>query len=187
MLLAYNAEVFLNRYLENRQPGKALQYVLRLRWPNVFDLIREHNLFTDVQDQALLLVEFDQELINQKKEAGEAITGRSPAISLLVDHVYSIPVRIPNCYSIKFVNILMQVPRVVQQLRARPYYLYLYLDALFEKDPHLASDFADNQVQLYAEFAPKRLIDFLRASNYYSLEKVVQFRRNLHNFADEIG
>lgn len=181
MLLTYNAEVFLNRYLENRQPGKALQYVLRLRWPNVFDLIREHNLFTDVQDQALLLVEFDQELINQKKEAGEAVTGRSPAISLLVDHVYSIPVSKLNCSTnqIQLTNV-MQVPRVVQQLRSRPHYLYLYLDALFEKDPHLASDFADNQVQLYAEFAPKRLIDFLRASNYYSLEKVDQSRWNLH-------
>lgn len=180
MLLAYNAEEFLNRYLENRQPGKALQYVLRLRWPNVFDLIREHNLFTDVQDQALLLVEFDQELINQRKEAGEAVTGRSPAISLLVDHVYSIPVSILHCCTPDPLTIVTQVPRVVQQLRARPYYLYLYLDALFEKDPHLASDYADNQVQLYAEFAPKQLIDFLRASNYYSLEKVDNLVRNRH-------
>ena len=65
-----------------------------------------------------------------------------------------------------------QVARVVSQLKARPYYLYLYLDALFDKDPHLASDYADNQMELYAEFAPRRLIDFLRASNYYSLEKV---------------
>jgi len=34
---------------------------------------------------------------------------------------------------------------VVQQLQERPYYLYLYLDALVDKDPLLASDFADNQ------------------------------------------
>lgn len=52
----------LNRYTANRQPGKALPYFLRLRRPNVFELIREHNLFTAVQDQALLLVEFDQEI-----------------------------------------------------------------------------------------------------------------------------
>ncbi|KAH8118877.1 vacuolar assembling protein VPS41 [Phellopilus nigrolimitatus] len=147
-------ECLAELYLTNRQPGKALPYVLRLRRPNVFDLIRENNLFTDVQDQALLLVEFDQELVKQRKEAGEDTQGRSPAIALLVDHTFSIP-----------------VPRVVQQLQSRSYFLYLYLDALFEKDPHLASDFADHQVQLYAEFAPRRLVDFLRASNYYSLEK----------------
>ena len=47
-----------------------------------------------------------------------------------------------------------------------------HLDALSKKEPQLASDFADQQVQLYAEFAPGRLLDFLRASNYYSLEKV---------------
>ena len=66
--------------------------MLRLRRPNVFDLIRENNLFTDMQDQALLLLEFDQELVKQRKDAGLNIEGHSPAISLLVDHTYSIPV-----------------------------------------------------------------------------------------------
>ena len=80
-------------YLTNRQPGKALPFVIRLRRPNVFDLIRDNNLFTDVQDQALLLLEFDQELVKKRKEAGEVVEKRSLAIKLLVDHTYSIPVR----------------------------------------------------------------------------------------------
>ena len=80
----------------NRQPGKALPYFLRLRRPNVFDLIRENNLFTDVQDQALLLVEFDQELREKRKNEGEDIdTDPIAAITLLVDHIHSIPVRLP--------------------------------------------------------------------------------------------
>lgn len=62
--------------------------------------------------------------------------------------------------------------RVVQQLRSRSRFLFLYLDALFEKDAHLISDFADTLVELYAEHAPVKLIDFLRASSYYSLEAV---------------
>ena len=82
----------MNRYLTNRQPGKALPYIIRLRRPNVFNLIRDNNLFTDVQDQALLLLEFDQELVKKRKEAGEVVEGRSPAINLLVDHTFSIPV-----------------------------------------------------------------------------------------------
>ncbi|KAI9069075.1 vacuolar protein sorting-associated protein 41 [Trametes sanguinea] len=148
-------ECLAELYTLNRQPGKALPYFLRLRRPNVFDLIRENNLFTDVQDQALLLVEFDQELREKRKQAGEEVdTDPISAITLLVGHIHSIP-----------------IGRVVQQLQSRPFYLYLYLDALFQKDPHLTSTYADIQVKLYAEYAPRRLIDFLRASNYYNLEE----------------
>ncbi|KAI0315153.1 vacuolar assembling protein VPS41 [Amylostereum chailletii] len=147
-------ECLAELYTANRQPGKALPFFLRLRRPNVFDLIREHNLFTDVQDQALLLVEFDHELMEKRKQEGSPLEdGRGAAITLLVDHTHSIP-----------------IARVIQQLESRPYFLFLYLDALFEKDPQLVSDFADIQVKLYAEYATSRLIDFLRASNYYNLE-----------------
>ena len=74
-----------------------MPYFLRLRRPNVFDLIRENNLFTDVQDQALLLVEFDQELREKRKKDGEDIdTNPVAAITLLVDHIHSIPVRFPR-------------------------------------------------------------------------------------------
>ncbi|KAG8916814.1 Vacuolar protein sorting-associated protein 41 [Tulasnella sp. 418] len=85
---------------------KALAYFLRLGRPNVFDLIRDHNLFTVVKDQALLLVEFDQQLEKRRKlEAGSETAERSGAdekgkgkketskvIALLVDHTYSIPI-----------------------------------------------------------------------------------------------
>ena len=62
----------------------------------------------------------------------------------------------------------------MQQLRSRSRFLFLYLDALFEKDAHLIADFADTLVELNAEHAPAKLIDFLRASSYYSLEAVSQ-------------
>lgn len=89
-------ECLAELYLRNRQPGKALPYFLRLRKSNVFDLIKEHNLFTAVQDQALLLVEFDQ----SNKRSGDpekAGSERSDvkhgkAIQLLVDNIHSIPV-----------------------------------------------------------------------------------------------
>lgn len=88
-------ECLAELYTANRQFGKALPFFLRLRRPNVFDLIREHNLFTDVQDQALLLVEFDHELMERRKSEGAGVVGceeRSEAIRLLVDHIHSIPV-----------------------------------------------------------------------------------------------
>jgi hypothetical protein len=63
----------------------------------VFDLIRDNNLFTDVQDQVLLLVEFDHELMEKAKSEGKAKPGdESEAIKLLVDNIHSIPVRIIN-------------------------------------------------------------------------------------------
>jgi hypothetical protein len=86
-------------YLVNRQPGKALPYFLRLRRPHVFDLIREHNLFTAVQDQALLLVEFDRERkgkVNEEKDVESAKGRHGAAIQLLVDHTHSIPVSVPS-------------------------------------------------------------------------------------------
>ena len=87
----------------------------------------------------------------------------------------------------------LQITRVVQQLQQQPYYLFLYLDALSKKDPHLVVGFADvqvnhlsaalqksyilmslYQVKMYAEFATHRLIDFLRASSSYDLELAYQ-------------
>lgn len=107
-------ECLAELYTANRQPGKALPYFLRLRRPNVFDLIKENNLFTDVQDLVLLLVEFDHELMEkakakkdgerEKEKANGDVKGRtkaadkgvmSEAIKLLVDNIHSIPVR---CY-----------------------------------------------------------------------------------------
>ena len=97
-------------FLLNHQPAKALPYFLRLRRPDVFDLIRQHNLFAAVQDQVLLLVEFDMELDNSPERAfdgeeqrpstveksDEAGGKHGRAIELLVDHVHSIPVREPS-------------------------------------------------------------------------------------------
>jgi hypothetical protein len=105
------------RYILNHQPGKAVSYLLRLRKPEVFDLIKDNNLFTDVQDQALLMIEFSDELNRknlerlqdegsaEKDKADPMPTTRpdesspreySAAIDLLVQHTYSIPVNISS-------------------------------------------------------------------------------------------
>ncbi|KAL8279333.1 hypothetical protein RQP46_008370 [Phenoliferia psychrophenolica] len=154
-------------FVLNRQPGKALPYFLKLRRPGVFDLIRDNNLFTDVQDQALLLIEFDHDInripsahVGDEPPNNNSTNNTKPAarhgaaIALLVDHTHSIP-----------------IPRVVSQLQSHRQYLFMYLDALFDQDPHLAFDYSDLQVDLYAQYDANKLMDFLRASNYYSLER----------------
>lgn len=106
-------ECLAELYIANRQPGKALPYFLRLRRPGVFDLIREHNLFTAVQDQALLLIEFEQDLSSKQKEEQRVNTVRKSimggeirgskhgaAIDLLVDHTHSILVSLPKSFKL---------------------------------------------------------------------------------------
>nr|XP_019044083.1 vacuolar protein sorting 41 [Kwoniella bestiolae CBS 10118]OCF23013.1 vacuolar protein sorting 41 [Kwoniella bestiolae CBS 10118] len=150
-------ECLAELHLINRQPAKALPYFLRLRRPHVFDLIREHNLFTAVQDQALLLVQFDQEREVDKAEVQGDKSKHGAAIELLVDHTHSIP-----------------IDRVVHQLEEKPKYLYMYLDALFDKDPQFCLLYSDRMVELYAAYDLDRLMPFLRASNFYDLEKAYE-------------
>lgn len=45
------------------------------------------------------------------------------------------------------------------------------MDALFDRDHQLGYEFHDLQVELYAEFDYPKLLEFLRASHYISLEK----------------
>ncbi len=137
-------------FIANRQPGKALPYYLRLRKPAVFQMIREHNLFSDVRDQALSLVEFDEDVTDSKSFGA--------SIQLLVDHTFSIP-----------------IPSVVAQLEPKPRYLHLYLDALFRKDAQSVSDYSDKQIKLYAEYEPAKLMTYLRTmSSYYNIEQAYE-------------
>ena len=146
-------ECLAELYIANRQPGQALTYFLRLRRPNVFQLIQDNNLYTDVQGQVLLLVEFDQEIIETRRKAGEKegklgenAVDRGQAINLLVNYTQSIPVSSIRARCLRALSVV-QMSRVVQQLESRPYYLYLYLDALFERDRHLGYQYADRQVR----------------------------------------
>jgi Region in Clathrin and VPS len=70
----------------------------------------------------------------------------------------------------------------LNQLDMRMTYFLQYLDQLFRKDPHLGKDYHDLQVKLYAEYDRPRLIQFLRSSNYLSLQKAMEEcqRRSLY-------
>ncbi|CAJ0763039.1 13374_t:CDS:10 [Entrophospora sp. SA101] len=169
-------ECLAELYAYNHEPDKALEYNLRLLRPNVFDLIIEYNLFPAVQEKVILLMKFDQHLLaeakkkaneedemknelnttkNNKSNAGlltKATDG--PAVRLLVENTHDVPIR-----------------NVVQRLRSHKDFLHIYLDALFLHDHHAGYEFHNEQVELYAEYDYPRLIDFLRSSNYYSLEE----------------
>uniref|UniRef100_V5H0C2 Vacuolar protein sorting-associated protein 41 homolog n=2 Tax=Ixodes ricinus TaxID=34613 RepID=V5H0C2_IXORI len=71
----------------------------------------------------------------------------------------------------------LPVDAVVDRLRERPQLLYYYLDALFDKSPALCQQHHLDLAELYAEFAPKKLLPLLRASNSYHLEKALALCR----------
>ncbi|OZJ04120.1 hypothetical protein BZG36_02827 [Bifiguratus adelaidae] len=164
-------ECLAELYTYDGQPAKAIEYYLLLHKPNAFDLIARYNLFSEVKDKVMLLMDFDQELMRREEEAWaksengpaererlrEEVGNRAsdmPAVQMLVQHTDAIKPR-----------------TVVQQLKSKRKYLHTYLDALFERDPQLGIEFHDLQVELYAEFDYPKLLDFLRASNYINLEK----------------
>ena len=150
-------------YLASRAPGKALEYLLQLRDPGVFELIREHNLFTDVHDRLGRLVELDQDLAGTPRPAANAVT------PLLVDHLHSIPIH-----------------RAMPQLAPYPWYQFAYLDALFDRDPQLITGYANTLVALYAEFQYAKLMPFLRTMSYvYSFEKAYKICEQ-HDYVPEM-
>ncbi|KAI8073983.1 hypothetical protein BC940DRAFT_363920 [Gongronella butleri] len=150
-------ESLADLYTFNDQPEKAIEYNLRLRRPNAFDLIQEYDMFDAVKDKAVLLMEFDQHLLAKAKKEDPAHVAKPaamPAVQMLVKNTEAMP-----------------IAKVVQQLRGHRQFLHIYLDALFDRDAHLGFEFHDIQVELYAEYDYNKLLDFLRTSNYISLEK----------------
>ncbi|XP_064614137.1 vacuolar protein sorting-associated protein 41 homolog [Liolophura sinensis] len=82
---------------------------------------------------------------------------RDQAVNMLLDNIDKIPIE-----------------KVYQQLEKSPALLHVYLDRLFQKDPHLGQAFHARQVSLYAEYDPSRLLMFLRTSSYYPLQAAMK-------------
>ncbi|KNE55443.1 hypothetical protein AMAG_01334 [Allomyces macrogynus ATCC 38327] len=62
---------------------------------------------------------------------------------------------------------------VVELLEGRPDFQYAYLLALFKDDAHSAPDLQDHLLELLVEFRSKELLDFLKRSIYYPLDKAL--------------
>lgn len=156
-------ECLAQLYMADRQPGKALPYFLQLRDPRVFDLIREHDLLIDVQHKIGTLVELDQNCAGTSEPKHSALT------PLLVEYTHSVPIH-----------------RAVAQLTPYPWYLYLYLHALFERDPALVAGYAMDLLRLYCRFDYPHLMPFLRTmASVYPLNEAYAVCEE-HNYVPEM-
>ncbi|XP_074658816.1 vacuolar protein sorting-associated protein 41 homolog [Tubulanus polymorphus] len=81
---------------------------------------------------------------------------KEKAVQLFIDNIDKVPIE-----------------KVVDQLRDYSELLHVYLDALFTKDPHVGQQYHGIQVALYAEYDYKKLLPFLRSSNYLPLQKAL--------------
>ncbi|KAI9294881.1 hypothetical protein K502DRAFT_316454 [Neoconidiobolus thromboides FSU 785] len=150
-------QIIAELYQLDNQPQLALNYLLKLKSPIVFNLINEFQLFNEIKNKVKLLMDYDvlqfqNELEYQK--AGVQVTSELKAVTMLVRNL-------------QFIS----METVVNQLYDHPLLLHNYLHAIFKKEANLGAKWHDIQVELYAEFDYPLLMGFLRSSNDYSLKK----------------
>ena len=130
-------------YTQQSRFDKALEIYLRLKNPQVFALIQKHSLFKSIVDKIVELIELDQE----------------KALKMLLENLQQ-----------------LSMDKVIAQLKVRRDLYFIFLDQVTKKDPTnqqkiLKTEHYDDLVMLFAEFAPKRLLHFLKSTTFYDLTK----------------
>ncbi|QDZ18206.1 vacuolar protein sorting-associated protein 41 [Chloropicon primus] len=163
-LLAYEArnsasstlrEALAELYILQDRKDLALGIFLQLQRPEVFDFIARHRLLAAVQDKIVLLVQLDSQ----------------QAIALLVDHSDQItPDMVVSQLKEEETKAGQKAERGKPNVLKWRMWLHQYLHQLFESSPNTGTQYHAMQIELYAEFAPKLLMNFLTTSNSYPLE-----------------
>jgi len=156
-------------YMAMKHPREALGCYMRLKAePEVMSLIKEYYLLDTVKDNIanLLMLRITREqLTTTPLDELKQLT--APAVDLLVAEAG---------------HGIVGPERVVQQLDEAPemedggrILLFIYLRRLWEADRQLVEEsWADLAVQLWAEYDRPLLMEFLTASQGYSLDKAAQ-------------
>ncbi|KAI8803585.1 hypothetical protein BJ742DRAFT_828067 [Cladochytrium replicatum] len=153
----------------NKQFNRALIHGLKSRKPNILNLVKLHNLYSVIQNHVSLVMEYDEHMIDcgyynikLEKLGDEELDDTLIKIRKLG---FGTGLQI-------FVSNTDMLPMVatVKQLVDNPRWLHVFLDAVFQKDPHEAAQFHPLQVALYAEYDYPALSNFLRVSTYYKLD-----------------
>ncbi|GAB2274698.1 Vacuolar protein sorting-associated protein 41 [Dionaea muscipula] len=138
-------EALAELYVTDGQYEKAFSLFADLMKPDVFDFIEKHNLHDAIREKVVQLM-----MLDSKR-----------AVSLLIQHRDLIT---PS-------DVVTQLVEAGDNCR---YLLHVYLQSLFEMNPHAGKEFHDMQVELYAKYDPKMLLPFLRSSQHYTLEKAYE-------------
>ena len=132
--------VLATLFTNQRKYDRAMAMYLKLGHKDVFGLIRKHDLFDAVHDKIGDLMDLDHR----------------EGLKLFLEHMDRLPTEL-----------------IVQRLQEKPgsgMHLFSYLDALMEKDKDASRKYHGHMVSLYADYAPDRLLSFLKASDHYNLQ-----------------
>ncbi|PSC74814.1 vacuolar sorting-associated 41-like protein [Micractinium conductrix] len=147
-------QVAAHLYTVQGRHEEALQLLVQMRSPSVFDYIARHALVGRLAPYAADFIDLDE----------------VKATSLLVENSEEVP---PDAVVAALQHSAGRAAEGEHRQRWRRR-LHHYLDWLFHKDSQQGAEFAELQVELYAEFEPKRLLHFLMASPSYPLERAYQ-------------
>lgn len=152
-------EAMFTLYTSSGRHDKTLQLIFEEGDVRCFDYIREHALYEAIRSK---------ESIQRMFEISE--TKASELLANAPESLLSPEVLVP----------------ILQELGNRRW-LFLYLDAIFAVDPSKAAVFHPMQVSLYAEYAPDKLLQFLKESSSYSLDNALEelSRHGENKFAKE--
>ena len=135
--------VLATLFTHQHKYDRAMAMYLKLGHKDVFGLIRKHNLFSAIHDKIGELMDLDQR----------------EGLKLFLEHMDRLPTEL-----------------IIQRLKEKPgsgKHLFLYLDALMEKDKEGSRKYHGNMVSLYADYAPERLLSFLKSSDHYNLQEAL--------------
>ncbi|XP_071478787.1 vacuolar protein sorting-associated protein 41 homolog [Diadema antillarum] len=195
-------EMILNEYLQTDIEG--FHKLIKLWPPDLYDLMTlvsavTERLTADPENRALMQTLGELYLYDQRYDKALAIylrLGHEDVFKLihkrnLFDSIQDKIVLLMRFDTKQAIEMLITntdkvaVKKVVSQLQEDRRLLYLYLDALFQKDANQGRDFHAMQVELYAEFDRERLLPFLKTSNYYPLQQALD-QCEQRNFTKEM-
>lgn len=169
--------------------GRQLFFSLKLGSPGAISLVGKHNLYSLLEgDMIRLVFEYDQRRLEADKELAEQIeeelTQEDRADGGTITNYLSIATPIgrvraatlcPGAQMLVDCADKVLPATVVESLRDFSGFLHIYLDALWKKERQRrdlrqeGAPYHTLQVELYAEYDPMRLLDFLRTSSNYSV------------------
>lgn len=78
------------------------------------------------------------------------------------------------------------IVEVVKKLEYKPNLLCVYLDQVFHENPDACADHHDLLITLYVNHDPEKLLNILKVSNHYSLEKAFKLVESKHLISEMV-
>ncbi|PVV04072.1 hypothetical protein BB560_001430 [Smittium megazygosporum] len=150
---------------------KAVIHYLILHYPGIIDRIERENLLPTIRGHVKLLMDYDDYTLFKSEDDYQNV---SDTVSTKFDFPSRILEKSSTGDGVNLLansSLIVPPSTVVKQLMDSPWYIHVYLHRLYAIDKFIGAQFADMQVELYAEYNPELLMNFLRNNSNYNLGK----------------